>query len=66
MDLTAKLVEEKGLSVQWVDIKEGSMLFKIFSTLLLGDWISYYLALEHKIDPTPVAMVETFKKMMLE
>jgi hypothetical protein len=33
---------------------------------MLGDWTSYYLALEYRVDPTPVKMVEDFKKKMAE
>ncbi len=66
MQLTAKLISQKGIKTEIINIKAGSMLFKIFSTLLLGDWASYYLALEYKVDPTPVKIVEEFKKLMRE
>ena len=66
MALTANLIKKSGAKVEIINIKEGSPLFKIFSSLLLGDWVSYYLALQYKVDPTPVAMVEEFKKMMQE
>jgi len=64
MELTSEIIMEHGGEVEIVKIKEGSLLFKIFSTLLLGDWVSYYLALQYGIDPTPVAVVEAFKKSM--
>ena len=37
------------------------VLFRIFSTLQIGCWASYYLALKYEIDPTPVDMVEELK-----
>lgn len=49
---------------RFIEIKEGSVLFKIFSNLLLANWVSYYLALEYKTDPTPVKIVEEFKKKL--
>jgi len=64
MDLFTKFLKKKGVKVDLIEIKNGSLLFKIFSTLLLGDWVSYYLAIENKIDPTPVQMVEEFKKLL--
>ncbi len=65
MKLTANLIKKYGVkTTEFVEIKNGSMMFKIFSTLLLGDWVSYYTALNQKIDPTPVDMVESFKKQM--
>ncbi len=66
MDLFAKLMKTKGINVEFVYIKEGNFLLKIFSTLILGDWASYYLALEYQIDPTPVKIVEEFKKKLKE
>jgi hypothetical protein len=36
----------------------------MFSTLLVGDWLSYRLALELGVDPTPVAMVENLKRRL--
>jgi glucose/mannose-6-phosphate isomerase len=66
MELFANLVKTKRINVDFINIKEGGILFKIFSTLVLGDWISYYLALEYKIDPAPVKIVEEFKKKLNE
>jgi glucose/mannose-6-phosphate isomerase len=64
MDLTAKIIKKSGVGVQIIQMQTGTLLFKIFSGLLLGDWVSYYLALKQSIDPTPVKMVEEFKKLM--
>jgi len=38
------------------------MLYRLFASLALCDWTSYYLAQEYKIDPTPVKNVEDFKQ----
>ena len=64
MDLFAEIIKAKGINVDFIDIKKGEILFKIFSTLALGNWISYYLALENKIDPSPVKIVEEFKNKL--
>lgn len=66
MEITTKLYEEKGLKVTIIDIKGVSVLEKIYNSLMLGDWISYYIALSIGQDPTPVDMVEDFKKMLDE
>lgn len=63
-DITAELLRKQGLAVKVLDINQGMVFNKIFHTLYLGDWISYYLALEYGIDPTPVDMVEDLKKML--
>ncbi len=62
--LTTNAIKKAGAKVEIVNMKEGSHLFKVFSTLLLGDWVSYYVAIEHGIDPTPVKIVEEFKGLM--
>ena len=51
-------------SFNLLETEEGSLIFRVFSSLLLGDWTSYYIAINNKIDPTPVVIVEEFKKMM--
>jgi glucose/mannose-6-phosphate isomerase len=62
MKLTAEILKERGIGVDIIEIRGKDVLFKIFSNLLLSDWVSYYLALERKIDPVPVKIVEEFKK----
>lgn len=61
---TSKLLAEKGVESE-ILVMEGSDVFsKIFSSLNLADWTSYYLALEYGQDPTPVGMVEDLKKIL--
>ncbi|KKQ79213.1 MAG: hypothetical protein UT02_C0044G0001, partial [Parcubacteria group bacterium GW2011_GWC2_38_7] len=54
----------KKLNVEVIDMLEGSALYKLVTTLQLGLWTSYHLALLYKIDPAPVDLVEKFKKLM--
>ncbi len=65
-DITAKILEEKGVKVTIVDMNKENDLEKIFNALILFDWVSYYLAIGAGQDPTPVAMVEDFKKQMAD
>jgi len=64
MTLTKEMLTKKGLTSRIIETEGNSFLEKVFNTLLLGDWISFYLAKEYKIDPEPVEMVEEFKKKM--
>lgn len=64
MEITAKLLKEKGIETTFVEIEGANVFEKIFTTLLIGDWTSYYLALKYNQDPTPVKMVEDLKKML--
>lgn len=64
METTAELYQKKGIKVDTVNIEGKSFLEKILKTLALGDWVSYYLALEYGYDPTPVEMVEELKEKL--
>ena len=65
MRITEKLLGKKGLATQTIKVPDGKNLFlRLFSSLAVFDWISYYLALEYGQDPTPVDMVEDLKKML--
>ena len=67
MNLLAEILLREKVKVQFIDIDNGNMLlYRIFNNVLLSDWVSYYLALEYKIDPTPVKFNDEFKKLLAE
>lgn len=61
MNILQRLYEERGYSVTSLDLIGNSLLHKIFSSLILADWISINLAKERNIDPEEVPMIEEFK-----
>jgi len=63
-EVMKRLMEKRGMTVEMIEIVGTNVFEKVFSTLCLGDWSSYYLALEYGIDPTPVDMVEEFKELI--
>jgi glucose/mannose-6-phosphate isomerase len=62
MDITKKLIQDKKCPALDIDLAGLSFLTKIFATIYLGDWTSYFLSLKNDVDPTPVDMVEQLKK----
>ncbi len=60
-EVFTKLLKDK-LEIENFTMPTGSALYKAFHTLLFGLWTSYHLALIKGIDPTPVDLVEQFKK----
>jgi len=62
--ILSQIFKEKGIKTVFIDIKGRSIFEKIFSNILLSDWTSYYMAINQKIDPTPVILVEDLKKKM--
>src|SRR3990167_8954977 len=63
-DVTATLLREKGVAVETIAMLGRSVFEKMFGTILIADFTSYYLALAYGVDPTPVDMVEKLKKIL--
>jgi len=42
------------------------LLARLFSLIYLGDWVSYYLAILHGEDPTPVAVIDYLKTSLAQ
>lgn len=66
IDITEKLLIKKGIALEDIEMKGDNFFSKIFFTILLCDWVSYYLALRRGIDPTPVALVNEFKEELIK
>lgn len=65
MKITTKLFNKKGLETTLIDIPNNENFFlSLFSSLVLADWSSYYLALAYNQDPAPVDMVEDLKELL--
>ncbi|HFE52881.1 MAG TPA: bifunctional phosphoglucose/phosphomannose isomerase, partial [Bacteroidetes bacterium] len=43
-----------------------SVLARMFSLIVLGDFVSYYLAILNRVDPTPIENIDLLKKRMKE
>ncbi|HUQ85901.1 MAG TPA: bifunctional phosphoglucose/phosphomannose isomerase [Candidatus Limnocylindrales bacterium] len=65
-EATSGLLRDKGIDVQIIDFQGDDVFYKIFHSLILGDFSAYYLALEYGQDPTPVDMVEQLKSILAE
>lgn len=64
MELTAKLIQDKGYDADIIDISEKNRYNRVFNTALFGAWLSYFFAVQNEIDPTPVDIIEDFKKSL--
>lgn len=64
--ITADLLREKGVKVEIIDLEGETVFEKMFSSVMLGDFTSYYLAITYGQDPTPVDMVEKLKKLLVD
>lgn len=59
-----KQIMEKRIDVAEVNVKGSSLLARMFYTIYLGDYTSYYLALRERVDPTPVEVIEWLKRQL--
>ncbi len=66
MDIVKGLIEKQKVEVYDVRSSGRTPLTRIFSLIQLGDFASYYLAVLNEVDPTPVEVIETLKKMLAE
>ncbi len=61
-ELTDKLLSGMRPKAVRIDLKGDSLLKQILWGVVLGDFVSIYLAILNGVNPTPVDLVEKFKK----
>jgi glucose/mannose-6-phosphate isomerase len=61
-DLTRKTFMLEGIGTDSIDAKGKTRLAQLWTTLHLGDYIAYYLAMAYGMNPTPVVAIENFKR----
>ncbi len=64
MDIVMKVIAGLGVKVVEVHSCGKGLLSRIFSLIYIGDYVSLYLAILNKCDPTPVYRIAQLKKEM--
>ena len=64
LDLTKKAYMLEGLNTDFLDATGRCPLANIWTMILFGDYMAYYLAMGYGVDPTPVAALVSFKDSM--
>ncbi len=64
IDITKKIIKDKGVEVIDIYSAGKTPLEKVFSLIVLGDWVSYYLALAYKKDPIEIDNINYLKQEM--
>jgi len=64
MEVTAKLFKDHKLNSETIELRGDNVFAKIFSSLQLADWVSYYIAKEYGVDPADTSAIEEFKKQL--
>ncbi|MDP3741509.1 MAG: bifunctional phosphoglucose/phosphomannose isomerase [bacterium] len=65
MEVIAKLFQDRGLPVEILELRGGSKLEQIFSSLILADWTAFYTAEGYGLESEQVPMVEEFKRLIV-
>ncbi len=61
-----EIIQREIKLLKFIEIKPSgeNLLEQVFSTIMLGDFLSYYLALKTGIDPLPVKRIDYLKKSL--
>lgn len=62
--VACQLLDQANVDYQIVDGEGANPLSQIMSLVLFGDYVSYYLAILYKIDPTPVEAIDYLKEQL--
>ena len=65
-DLTKDAFMLEGMNTDFVDGRGNSPLAHMWTLILFGDYMAYYLAMGYGVDPTPVPALVEFKGAMAE
>ena len=63
-DLTREILTEEGLRCVALDARGEGPLAQIMCAVLFGDYVSYYLAMQNGIDPSPNPNLDRHKRRL--
>ncbi len=64
MDITERLYRDRGFPVETIEMGGKNRLERIFSSISLADWTSYYLGESYGVETEQVPMVEELKRLI--
>lgn len=62
--ITQEILDRKGVGFEVVTSEGEAILSHMMSSVLLGDYVSYYLALLNGVDPSPVEVISFLKERL--
>lgn len=63
-EVTGELLERAGVKYEYVDSQGNSPLSQVVSLIYFGDYVSYYLAILYRVDPSPVEVINYLKERL--
>ncbi len=64
VELTKQAFMLEGINTDFLDARGDSLLAHMWTLILFGDYMSYYLAIAYGVDPTPIKALDNFKAEM--
>jgi glucose/mannose-6-phosphate isomerase len=65
-DVTRELLQREGVAAETLQARGESRLAHVLSLIHFGDYVSYYLAMLNRVDPTPVETIAFLKQRLAE
>src|SRR3546814_10636854 len=66
IDALQELLSDSGIEWTRVALRGSSPLSILLQACLAGDWVSYYLALDDGVDPSPVPYISGLKQRVAQ
>jgi glucose/mannose-6-phosphate isomerase len=63
-DITSAILSKAHIPHEIIDAEGSTPLCRMMSSILLGDYASYYLAILYEINPSPVEIIDYLKKAL--
>jgi len=64
IEITSEIISQKIKEVLTVKLKGDTIFEKLLYLIILGDWVSYYLAILNKVDPTEIKEIDILKESL--
>jgi glucose/mannose-6-phosphate isomerase len=61
LDLTRQAFMLEGVNTDFLDARGDSLLANLWTEILFGDYMAYYLAIAYGVDPTPIQALDALK-----
>jgi glucose/mannose-6-phosphate isomerase len=65
-EVTGEILTKAGIKHKRIEATGRSPLAQMIGLVLLGDYVSYYLAMLNRTDPMPVAVIDTLKSRLAQ
>lgn len=61
ISITQQLLKKRRIGYSEIWTEGESPVTRVFSSIYIGDWVSFYLAILQEVDPTPVKFIDLLK-----